>query len=155
MEKYFLNNNNNHIIKEFKPRKRNNNFHFKIEIIEEKKKESSFSKIIELSNDEKEEEEEIINKSELNFKDISLYSNKEILDYVLSKVPMLNIYKINNKYYIRMYINKVLIQRQYKNLNECIRERNRILKELMKKNKKNFKEKLFKKYLISLNNKKN
>ena len=152
MEKNFLNDDSNHLIKEFKSRKRNNNFHFKIEIIEEKKKESSFSKIIELSN---EEEEENIKENEMTFKDISLYSNKEILDYVLSKVPMLNIYKMNNKYYIRMYINKVLIQRQYIDLNECIIERNRILKELMKKNKKNFKEKLFKKYVISLNNKKN
>ena len=110
MREYFLNDDSNHLIKEFKPRKRNNNFHYKIEILENTIKKSNFAKIIELSNDEEEELNKnynLSNENELTNKNIISYSNDELLNLILSKFPMLNIYKIKNTYTIKILINNM------------------------------------------------
>ncbi len=162
MGKYFLNEDSNILIKEFKPRKRINNFHYNIEILNNSKKKSNFAKIIELSNDEEEEEEEkeelnhnhnLTNEKDLTYDNITSYSNEEFLNVILNKVPMLNIYKVKNTYTIRMLVNNMLIKRKYKNLKNCVKERDNILKQLIKY-EPNFREKLFRKYLVSIKNKK-
>ena len=155
MGKYFLNEDSNYLIKEFKPRKRNNYFHYNIEILNNSKRKSNFAKITELKNDDKVEElsnnnYNLSNECELSYKNVISYSNEKLLNLILSKFPMLNINKVKNTYNSRMMVNK--IKKKFKNLKNCMKERDNILKQLIK-NEPNFREKLFKKYLESIKNK--
>ena len=155
MGKYFLNEDSNYLIKEFKPRKRNNCFHYNIEILNNSKRKSNFAKITELTNDDKVEElsnnnYNLSNECELSYKNVISYSNEKLLNLILSKFPMLNINKVKNTYKSRMMVNK--IKKKFKNVKNCMKERDNILKQLIK-NEPNFREKLFKKYLESIKNK--